>query len=66
MSSTTFSETLDFIQFLTTLQIHILQDCLGSLANIVKANKEYLLDCSLDSETADKMIKFFDNPMAIN
>ncbi|XP_063423346.1 protein SPO16 homolog [Mytilus trossulus] len=47
-------------------QIHILQDCLGSLANIVKANKEDLLDCSLDSETADKMIKFFDNPMAIN
>lgn len=47
-------------------QIHILQDCLGSLANIVKANKEDLLDCNLDSETADKMINFFDKPVVVN
>jgi hypothetical protein len=48
-------------QSLTLVQAHISQDCLGSLSSIVGANKEELLDCSLDSDTADKIIEFFSN-----
>ena len=48
-------------QSLTLVQAHISQDCLGSLSSIVGANKEELLDCSLDSDTADKITEFFSN-----
>ena len=52
---------ITLMQFLTLVQAHISQDCLGSLSSIVGANKEELLDCCLDSDTADKIIEFFSN-----
>ncbi|XP_033099618.1 uncharacterized protein C1orf146-like [Anneissia japonica] len=45
---------------LTDHQCFVLQQGCGSLANIVNASKEELLECtSLATETADRIIKFF-------
>ena len=40
-------------------QIHLLEDSVGSLAKLSTATHEELLDCSLDKDSVQRVLAFF-------
>ncbi|XP_060552727.1 protein SPO16 homolog [Ruditapes philippinarum] len=44
---------------LTNHECQVIEDSLGSLRNLATASREDLLNCSLDSNTVDKLLQFF-------
>ncbi|XP_078661508.1 protein SPO16 homolog [Branchiostoma floridae x Branchiostoma belcheri] len=43
----------------------VLQQGLGTMGRVALASREELLDCSLDSETVDRVIKFFEKDCVV-